>query len=192
MTDIVQLLEQWQLDVGDLRERMYRAPTPRERERWHGLWLLAQGWSATQVAEALEREPHTIGNWLDNFRQGGAQGLVFEQTGGSPPVLNRGQQNQLKSAVQNPPGEAGIELSNWNWKVVRQFLKQSFDLGLSRSSCLNYLHRLGFVLQYSQIREEAQESGAKIFFVDEAHFRADADLRGKWVLKGEAAPFYSS
>ena len=98
-------------------------------------------------------------------------------------------------------------MSNWNWKVVRQFLKQSFDLGLSRSSCLNYLHRLGFVLkrpkkrllkakdeerkafvlQYSQIREEAQESGAKIFFVDEAHFRADADLRGKWVLKGEAA-----
>ena len=72
--------------VTDLkRERMYRAPTPRERERWHGLWLLAQGWSATQVAEALEREPHTIGNWLDNFRQGGAQGLVFEQTGGSPP-----------------------------------------------------------------------------------------------------------
>ena len=98
-------------------------------------------------------------------------------------------------------------MSNWNWKVVRQFLKQSFDLGLSRSSCLNYLHRLGFVLkrpkkrllkakdearkafvlQYRQIREEAQESGAKIFFVDEAHFRADADLRGKWVLKGEPA-----
>ena len=107
----------------------------------------------------------------------------------------------------NPPGEAGVELSNWNWKVVRQFLKQSFDLGLSRSSCLNYLHRLGFVLkrpkkrllkakdeerkafiiQYSQIREEAERIGAKIFFVDEAHFRADADLRGKWVLKGEPA-----
>ena len=85
--------------------------------------------------------------------------------------------------------------------------KQSFDLGLSRSSCLNYLHRLGFVLkrpkkrllkakdeerkafvlQYRQIREEAQESGAKIFFVDEAHFRADADLRGKWVLRGQPA-----
>ena len=97
-------------------------------------------------------------------------------------------------------------MSNWNWKVVRQFLKQSFDLGLSRSSCLNYLHRLGFVLkrpkkrllkakdeerkafvlQYSQIREEAQESGAKIFFVDEAHFRADADLRGEMGAQGRA------
>ena len=55
MKEIVQLMEEWQLNVGDLRERMYRAPTPRERERWHGLWLLAQGWSAIQVAEALER-----------------------------------------------------------------------------------------------------------------------------------------
>ena len=44
-----------------------------------------------------------------------------------------------------------------------------------------------FVIQYSQIREEAERIGAKIFFVDEAHFRADADLRGKWVLKGEPA-----
>ena len=72
-------------------------------------------------------------------------------------------------------------MSNWNWKVVRQFLKQSFDLGLSRSSCLNYLHRLGFVLkrpkkrllkakdeerkafiiQYSQIREEAKRVGPR-------------------------------
>ena len=76
---------------------------------------------------------------------------------------------------------------------------------------MNYLHRLlraeatqetppetkdearkAFVLQYSQIREEAQESGAKIFFVDEAHFRADADLRGKWVLKGQPGGLHQS
>lgn len=109
--------------------------------------------------------------------------------------------------MQNLPEPAGIDVSNWNWKVVRQYLKQRFDLVLSRSSCLNYLHRLGFVLKrpkkrllkakeeereafvlrYRQIQEEAQRRGAKIFFADEAHFRADADLRGKWVLKGEPA-----
>ena len=85
MKDMARLLEKWQLNVGDVREQMYRAPTPGERERWHGLWLLAQGWSAIQVAEALESAPHTIGNWLANFRRARAQGLVFEQTGGSPP-----------------------------------------------------------------------------------------------------------
>ncbi len=85
MTDIVQLLEQWQLDVGDVRERMYRAPTPRERERWHAVWLLAQGWTALAVAEALEREPHTIGTWVAAFSGNGPTAPAFEQSGGSPP-----------------------------------------------------------------------------------------------------------
>jgi hypothetical protein len=64
---------------------VYRAPTPRERERWHALWLLAKGWSAAEVADALERDPHTIGEWLESFCQHGPAGLAFEQTGGSPP-----------------------------------------------------------------------------------------------------------
>jgi transposase len=109
--------------------------------------------------------------------------------------------------VQAPPSQAGIDLANWNWKVVRDFLERRFQATLSRSSCLAYLHRLGFVLNrpkkrllkadaakreafvgfYVALRQEAERIGAKIFFVDEAHFRADADLRGIWVLKGEPA-----
>ena len=85
MRDIVQLLERWQLDVGKVRERMYRASTPRERERWHALWLLAQGWTASAVAEALEREPHTICTWVAAFSDNGPTALTFEQSGGSPP-----------------------------------------------------------------------------------------------------------
>jgi transposase len=79
------LLERWKLDVRQVRERMYRAPTPRERERWHALWLLTWGWSAARVAEALERDPHTIGEWLAAFGRSGPAALTFEQTGGSPP-----------------------------------------------------------------------------------------------------------
>ena len=30
------------MDGAEVRRRMYRAPTPRERERWHAVWLLAQ------------------------------------------------------------------------------------------------------------------------------------------------------
>ncbi len=113
----------------------------------------------------------------------------------------------MKAVVQALPEKAGIDLANWNWKVVRRFVQERFGHSLSRSSCLNYLHRLGFVLKrpkkhflkadeakreafvaaYAALLAEAQQAGAKIFFADEAHFRADADLRGKWVLKGEPA-----
>ena len=107
--EIDRSLEQWQMGVKDLRRRMILAPTPRERERWYALWLLTQGWTAAATAEALERDPHTIGRWASAFGEGGPAAL----------------------------------------------------------------------------REEAQQTGAKVFFADEAHFRADAELRGKWVLKGE-------
>ena len=46
--------------------------------------------------------------------------------------------------------------------------------------------------KYAALREEAERTGGKIFFADEAHFRADAELRGKWTLKGEPALVDSS
>ena len=118
----------------------------------------------------------------------------------------------MSAAVQELPAESGIELANWNWKVVCQYLSERFGISLSRSTCVNYLHRLGFVLkrpkkrlvkadeakresflaEYAVLWDEARRSGAKIFFADEAHFRADAELRGKWVLRGESALVDSS
>ena len=48
-------LEGWQLDLAGVRSRMYLAPTPRERERWHALWLPCRGLTASSTAE---RTPH--------------------------------------------------------------------------------------------------------------------------------------
>ena len=114
----------------------------------------------------------------------------------------------MKAVVQQLPAAPGLELANWYWKVVRQFVWDWFGVSLSRSSCLNWLHRLGFafkrpkkrlvkadetkrepfVAEYAALREEAQRTGARIFFADEAHFRADAGLRGMWVLGGNHRP----
>ena len=85
MNELLDVLAHGELDVRQVRERMYRAATPRERERWHALWLLGQGWSAAHVATMLDRDPHTIGAWLAAWRHDGPQALAFEQTGGPPP-----------------------------------------------------------------------------------------------------------
>lgn len=83
MNDVLALFEHWHVDLRHVREQVYRAPTP--RERGHALWLLARGWSQAQVADALERDTHTVGGWVERFRQSGPAGLAFKQTGGSPP-----------------------------------------------------------------------------------------------------------
>ena len=78
MEEMGALLERWGMEQAEVRRRMYRATTtPRERERWHALWLLAQDWTAAAVAEALERDAHTISQWamghgVRGARSGGA------------------------------------------------------------------------------------------------------------------------
>ena len=54
-------LEQWQMEVKDLRRRTILAPTPRERKRWYAILLPTQSWTPSATAWALERDPHTIG-----------------------------------------------------------------------------------------------------------------------------------
>jgi hypothetical protein len=88
--------------------------------------------------------------------------------------------------------------------VVRQFVRETFGKRLARSSCVRSLQRLGFVWKRPKNRvrtadaerqaafvredaalaEDADRTGATICFVDAAHVRADADLRGTWVLTG--------
>ena len=97
-----------------------------------------------------------------------------------------------------------MPLANWTWRGVQQFIRDHFGLEMSRSSCLRYLHRLGFVWKrpkkrlvkadpvkradfvkdYAALQEQPE---SKRFFVDEAHFRADGDLHGKWTQRGQPA-----
>ena len=46
---------------------------------------------------------------------------------------------------------------------------------------------IAIIVMAVMVTAAARSTGAKIFFADEAHFQADADLRGKWVLKEEPA-----
>lgn len=113
----------------------------------------------------------------------------------------------MKTALRHPPRAVGVPIATWTWKAVAHYLREPFDIGLSRTSCLRYLHRLGlackrpkkqfvkadpvkraaFVRTYAELVDEAAHTSASIIFVDEAHFRADAELTRLWVPKGEPA-----
>ena len=120
MGEMPGFLEQWQLDAGDLRRRMYWAPTPRERERWHALWLLVQGWTAVSVAEALGRDAHTIGRWVAVFGEGGPGGDGLRAVGWFPPAIDGVQQTELKAVVQEFPAKVGLDLANWALRQAQE------------------------------------------------------------------------
>ena len=85
----------------------------------------------------------------------------------------------LKAAVQRPPAAAGIPLADWNWKVVRRFVQERFGITLVRSSCLNYLHRLGFVVKRPKKRLLKADATKRAAFVEDyAAVRAEAQVTG--------------
>jgi len=178
MTDIAGVLARWGLDARLARARMYRAPTPRERERWHALWLLAHGRSANTVADLPERDAYTSGGWLAAFERDGPAALAFAQTGG-PPALDPAAQAGLQIAVQAAPAEVGIAMANWNGKMVCQFIEARCGIRLCRRACTRYLHRLGFAYKRPQKRLRKADAAKRAAFVEEyAVLRVEARILG--------------
>ena len=137
--------------------------------------------------------------------------MIFEQTGRSP-ALGETQQADLRAAVQGLPAYSGIELANWTLRQTQEESGQSVRLrALRYQPEPQHLSKLpepaglafkwpkkrllkadagkreAFAAAYTALASQAQESREEVFLADEAHFRADAGLRGKWVLKGEPA-----
>ena len=152
MTEVSGLLEQWSAAGGDeaaVRRRMYRAPTPRERERWS---------AARGVAVGPEPAPcHDTGagrrrRWGEPWT-----GMPTPSANGSrlspravprrwflnrvvvPPRVGRGATRGVESGGAGSAvagGHSASGGSNWNWKAARQYVEDHFGLTLSRSSCL--------------------------------------------------------
>lgn len=109
--------------------------------------------------------------------------------------------------MEASPRTCAIDAATWSWKGVREWVARQYEKQLSPRSCLRYLHRLGFVWKrpkrlllkadaakraafvdvYRTLLADATARGARIFFADEALFRADGDLRGLWVRRGSEA-----
>ena len=105
-------------------------------------------WGGTRTPSDVGRRPSAREG--PRFHEGRLCGPDIRADRWFPPALDRAQQEELKGAVEQPPAAAGIGLANWYWKVVRQFVSERFGISLCRSSCLNWLHRLGVCLQASQ------------------------------------------
>jgi transposase len=84
----------WQQTTESLREQALNAQYPRTRERFMGLYEITLGKSVTQVGEDTGRNPQTIMGWVHQYNTFGPTALIYQRTGGRPPLC----QNKSKQA----------------------------------------------------------------------------------------------
>ena len=105
-----------------VRRRMILAPVPRERERWYALWLSDPRLDRSGYRRCTGTGPPHHWTVVGRLRRGWAHSLDIRAVRWCPPALEAAQQAALKGAVQELPANSGMELANWNWKVVCQYV----------------------------------------------------------------------
>src|SRR5918994_105405 len=76
----------WDQTPADLRRLAMSASHRRTRERFLALYEITQESCATRVAAQARRHPQTVMEWLHLYNTRGPEALVYQRTGGRPPL----------------------------------------------------------------------------------------------------------
>ncbi len=129
---------EWQEDEVTLWQRYRSEPDPELRTRWHALWLLRQGRSATETAALVGVHRGSIQRWLAWYRQGGLAAVAQHRQGGRQgraPYLTPEQQARVEAetaagtlrtvgaAVRWVEREFGVRYTYWGMRTLLHRLK---------------------------------------------------------------------
>src|SRR4051794_16505975 len=122
----------WEQTVADLRHLALTAAHPRSRERFLALHEIAQGSCATAVAERTGRRAQTVMGWLHAYNEHGPEALMYQRTGGRPPLCPDiaaalGEQVRAAQRQAASPPVAGAEVKpRWTLRRLVGFVQAEF------------------------------------------------------------------
>jgi transposase len=178
-----------------------------EQLRIRAVRQVEQGAHPEDVAAALGMTRAAVYGWLAKYREGGLEALKAKPVPGRPPKLSGAQLQRLFTlVVGNDPRQLRFAFALWTRAMVRELVRREFGVRLSEVSVGRLLRKLGLSPQrplyrayqqnpeavarwkdeaYPQIRAQAAEVGATVYFADEAGVRSDYHAGTTWAPVGQ-------
>jgi transposase len=130
------------LTVEELGGRYRGATDSVERSRWHFLWLLARGLTATVIAGITGYSAYWIGRIARRYNEQGPEGVKDRrhQSRPSTPLLTASQQDELAVALAAGGAPEG---DRWSGRTVATWISQRLGRRVGRQLGWAYLQRLG-------------------------------------------------
>jgi len=179
----------------------------REAIRIRAVQQVESGESPEIIIKALGFHRSRIYDWIAKYRNGGLEALRAKKITGRPTTLNGKQIQKLYAIiVDKNPLQLKFEFALWTRDIIREVIKDQFDLKLSAVSVGRLLKKMGFSPQkplrrayqqdkdrvekwlneeYPVIYKQARSEKAAIFFADESGIRSDFHSGTTWALKGK-------
>jgi transposase len=98
------------LTLDDVETRYRRAKESVGRSHWQAIWLLAQGWAATQVAAITGDTVNGVRTLARRYTHRGPAGLEDRRhrNPGAAGLLSAAQRAALATALAQPPPDGGV------------------------------------------------------------------------------------
>ena len=179
----------------------------REAIRKRAVQRIKAGESPEVVIKALGYHRSAVYQWLKLFDEGGIEALTFKKIPGAKPKLTPAQKKKVFDIVtMKNPEQLKFPFALWTLAMVRQLIRELFNVTLSEVSVGRLLKGLGLTPQkplrrawqqnparvdkwlseeYPAIQKEAKKVGATIYFGDEAGIRSDYHSGTTWAVKGQ-------
>lgn len=163
--------------------------------------------SPEDVIDSLGMNRRTIYRWLESYHYGGWEALKNQSKSGRPPKLTAKQMEWLaKTLREKNPIQLNFEFALWTLSMIRQVIRDRFDVRLSEVSVGRLMKTLGFTPQrpiykawqqdkaladewqaktYRRLKARAKREKADIFFCDESSIRTDYHAGTTWSEKGK-------
>jgi transposase len=131
----------------------------READRIKAVVLLASGWTAEQVAEALLIDPNTVRDHFRRYQQDGLAGLRHAAYAGSDCALDAAELAALDVHVQTQLYVTAKAVASW--------VNEQFGIAYTASGMTALLHRLDFVYKKPKlVPGKADPAAQEAFLVD--------------------------
>lgn len=122
-----------------IRQRVQHSRDHRFLYRLFCVLLLAEGHSPQKVAEWLGEHARTLERWRKRFAEQGTEGLQDDTSPGRPPKLTPEQLNDVLGELKQPAYRFGFSSDKWQGKLLREHLKQRYQVDISLRQCQRLL-----------------------------------------------------
>jgi len=178
-----------------------------EQIRINAVQRVEAGESPEVVIKSIGFERACIYRWIAAYRFFGIEGLKAKKLNGRPPILDGKTLMKLFSIItKENPEQYRFPFALWTIVIIRDVIKQEFNIKMSEVSVWRTLKKLGLSPQrplrrayqqnseavkafleeeYPKIRERAKRCNASIYWGDEASIRSDYHSGTTWAEKGK-------
>lgn len=127
-----------------IQQEIERSEESRYDHRLHGILMISNGYSCTDVAHLFGHSRRTVQYWVQRFEKRGFAGLQESARPGRPMTLEQSVRRKLAKELRRSPRDLRYSQNLWDGKLLSHHLAEKHGVDLGVRQCQRLFTQMGF------------------------------------------------